>query len=61
MELTEIYSNLCIRDKRNPSHYDIFPANEYTEEEINNGQCFCDNCCYGKDKLAREIIRLLDK
>ena len=58
MTLTEIYENLCIRDKRNPHHRETFI--EFTEEEIPppRENCYCDNCFKGRDKLALEILRL---
>ena len=58
MTLTEIYENLCIRDKRNPYHRETFI--EFTEEEIPppREDCLCYNCLSGRDKLALEILRL---
>lgn len=51
MTKQEIYENLCNYDKRNP-YYDT----DYIETPRQN--CYCDNCFYGRDKLAIEILRL---
>lgn len=45
-------NSLCYRDPRNPMHEDIYPAG--VDE---TGDCFCDNCFYGRHELALEIIR----
>lgn len=47
---------LCYRDPRNP----LF--NDYDSEtpEPRDG-CACDNCFYGRDELALEIIRLRER
>ena len=52
-----ILENLCNNDPRNPYY------NKYCEEGLNdnlvvNGKCNCDNCFYGRTKLAKEIIKL---
>ena len=52
MEIEEIYSNLCSYDKRNPYYED-----DFCDEEPRKN-CHCDNCFYGRDKLALEIIVL---
>lgn len=58
MDIIEIYSNLCIRDKRNPDHNYIY---EDDEIPIPRKDCFCDSCFRGNDKLALEIIRLKEQ
>jgi hypothetical protein len=57
MTLQEIYSNLCSKDKRSPSFEDLF-YEEGDELPIPRVGCFCDNCFYGRDKLALEILKL---
>lgn len=52
METKGLYEKLCICDKRHPYH-----DTEYADEIPRQG-CACDNCFYGRDKLALEIIRL---
>lgn len=56
MNINEVYENLCIRDSRNPM-YDALkgPYDTMPDPRIN---CACDNCFYGRDRLALEIIRL---
>lgn len=52
MKKGELLHYLCYRDKRYPDHADIF------EEEaiVSEGECFCDNCFYGRSKLACIIL-----
>jgi hypothetical protein len=57
MKLTEkqiatITEDLCDYDKRNPL-YD-------SENEKSKGDCYCDNCFYGRTKLAEIILLLLE-
>ena len=58
----QVYDKLCIRDKRNPnntgSFADPFATEEQDYSELPRVNCWCDNCFYGRDKLALEIIRL---
>lgn len=53
MELAEILSNLCYYDKRNPD-CDTEDENHVSGQ----GKCYCDNCFYGRTKMAEEILRL---
>jgi len=50
MNLTEILSNLCYHDPRNPDYTD-------DDEDDKPENCYCDNCFYGRDKLAKEILK----
>jgi hypothetical protein len=53
MTITEVKENLCYYDKRNPDNV--------VDEEwgiTKNEDCYCDNCFYGRDELAKEIINL---
>jgi hypothetical protein len=56
MPLDEVFANLCTKDARNPVYYDIYGDDE--DKPIPRDSCSCDNCFYGRDKLAMEIIRL---
>jgi hypothetical protein len=60
MELEEIYTYLCNRDSRSDTFYIHQYAYAQWEEPLPEPRknCYCDNCFYGKDKLALEIIRL---
>jgi hypothetical protein len=51
MDKKEILENLCYYDKRNPNAYGI--------EERKPKKCFCDNCCYGRTKLANELLKYI--
>ncbi len=53
MELIDVLEKLCIHDKRNPLYIDD------DSDNTANIKCFCDNCFYGRSKLANEILNLL--
>ena len=57
----ELHGNLCTKDPRNPMYDDIWGW--YPPEEIPKPRkdCACDNCFYGRDALALEILRLAKK
>ena len=55
LTLEEIKGNLCYYDAENPNNnLDCY----YDEEERPKPRenCHCDNCFYGRDKLARYIL-----
>ena len=55
MNKQEVYENLCWYDERNPN-------NDYNDGDTEpRKDCYCDNCFYGRDKLAMEIIRLWEE
>ena len=54
MLLEKIYENLCTYDVRSPYYFD-WDDKDYNSPRVN---CSCDNCFYGRDELAQEIIRL---
>lgn len=62
----QIKSNLCYYDLRNPDGVSILePCSYVTEEFKTYGNhpkegCACDNCFYGRAKLAEEIIKIID-
>ena len=53
MTLEEVYENLCSYDKRSPCYSDDLDR----KPRLN---CFCDNCFYGRDKLALELLKFLE-
>ena len=55
MKQEEVLGNLCYYDKRNPNHTD------WDEGEEKPKDCYCDNCFYRRDELAKEILRLKEK
>lgn len=52
MKLSKLYENLCSYDTRNP-HYDAEYDSDFEARSIS---CYCDNCFYGRDKLAMSMI-----
>lgn len=56
MDENETLSYICYYDKRNPEYC----HEEYDDDNIEQkkDRCFCDNCFYGRHKLALEILRL---
>lgn len=62
MENSTVYTELCYYDKRNPNcsmdddeikdHFELLKKKKDT--------CSCDNCFYGRTKLAEKIILLHD-
>lgn len=54
MELSEVLGNLCWYDPRHPGHDPESALDRVPHAET----CACDNCFYGRDRLAREILRL---
>lgn len=58
MKMKDIASNLCYYDKRNPdNNLDIMDLDD-NEIEVAKKDCHCDNCFYGRTKLAEYIIKL---
>ena len=57
MDLNEIYSYLCYYDMRNPyGALDLEMVSDHAELlKTKKQSCFCDNCFYGRTKLALEI------
>lgn len=47
---------LCNKDPRNPLFNDLYGYED--EKPIPRSDCACDNCFYGRDAMALEIIRL---
>ena len=50
---------LCIHDPRSPYFNPPVDPEDFLQEARDN--CFCDNCFYGRDAMALEIIALQDK
>lgn len=51
MSDSEIFERLCVYDRRSPYFID-------QEDREACSDCFCDNCFYGRHKLALEVLRL---
>lgn len=55
MKTEDIYSNLCAYDPRNPNYYYDEEWDIGYKERPKN--CSCDNCFYGRDRLANELLK----
>ena len=54
-----VLESLCYHDPRHPDYADLHMEDDDDSiREPRNVWCFCDNCFYGRDELALEIIRL---
>ena len=59
----EVKSRLCYHDRRNPD-FSITEENGYDKEDIEatgdfaKPECYCDNCFYGRTKLANYILNI---
>lgn len=60
MKVAEIASNLCYYDLRNPDGYkDLYdPEDDKDIGAYAQKDCSCDNCFYGRTKLAEYILKL---
>ena len=58
MTIEEIKSNLCYYDQETPNNNLGDFDEEYSRKPREN--CYCDNCFYGRDKLARYILSNAD-
>jgi len=56
MTLEQLYKKLCVYDKRSP--YCLTWSCYFGANQKPRDGCFCDNCFYGLDRLALEILRL---
>jgi len=54
MDENLVLKNLCYYDNRNPDHDPC----DINLGFVKKDPCFCDNCFYGRDRLANEILRL---
>lgn len=52
MDIKEVCEKLCYYDKRNPDNMVLDSGKKPRVD------CYCDNCFYGRDQLALEIIAL---
>lgn len=64
MKASDFYSSLCTKDTRSPYFESIYgrDGEDWPGYEIIPRQnCACDNCFYGRDRLALVIIELLER
>lgn len=57
----DIADNLCSHDPRNPYWKDLYEFSEPEEIPEPRVDCACDNCFYGRDKLALRLLEALEK
>jgi hypothetical protein len=62
MKKEEVLSRLCAYDKRNPDCiYEDDEIQERAESLLKNKEtCHCDNCFYGRTKMAEYILQSLE-
>lgn len=55
----EIKENLCYYDSRNPDNNNEYL--ELNEDDLKSlrEKCICDNCFYGRHKLAEQLLKYL--
>lgn len=57
MTKEEIYEGLCCHNPLNPLYTELdAEGDKYIPRE----KCYCDNCFYGRNKLALEILHLIE-
>lgn len=61
MTREEVCKQLCIKDKRNPDNELWYYQEWMLEDPEPRTDCYCDNCFHGRDRLAVEILKLMDK
>jgi hypothetical protein len=57
MSEQEIKSNLCYYDPKNPNNN--LDAYEDEDRPQPRKKCYCDNCFYGRDKLAMQLLEMI--
>jgi hypothetical protein len=57
MSEQEIKSNLCYYDPKNPNNN--LDAYEDEDRPQPRKKCYCDNCFYGRDKLAMQLLEVI--
>lgn len=57
-ETVDAISNLCIHDQRHPEWKLLHGPMGYPSDAPPRGDCVCDNCFHGRDRLACEILAL---
>jgi len=56
MSEQEIKSNFCYYDPKNPNNN--LDAYEDEDRPQPRKKCYCDNCFYGSDKLAMQLLEV---
>lgn len=58
MEEAEVKQRLCWYDTRHP---DFVPQDEDVFGHYRQPYCLCDNCMYGRSRMAEEILSLRER
>ena len=59
MDKQDRFKSLCVFDPRNL--FNCIDEDDSPRDSERKDVCYCDNCFYGRDKLANEILRLMEK
>ena len=59
MTYQEILEELCYYDPRNPDCRNNYEDEEDKIQYNPNKDCSCDNCFYGRTKLANELLKYI--
>ncbi len=54
----DVLDYLCYH---NPLSPDYDEEDEKDDPQDKSKQCYCDNCFYGRDELAKEILKLTEQ
>jgi hypothetical protein len=58
MTKEQILENLCYYDVRNPNcTMDPEEIDDHEQKIVKEKGCYCDNCFYGRTKLAEELLK----
>ena len=57
MTYIEIAEYLCNSDPRNPMYEYLYSGLDEEDKPKPSPDCYCDNCFYGKTKLANELLK----
>lgn len=60
LPIETVLRSLCIADRRNPDWFIHYGFDEIEDVPDPGKNCSCDNCFYGRDRLAMEILRLME-
>jgi len=58
LSLDAVHGCLCSHDRRHPLWSDTHYPDDVEGTPVPRVNCFCDNCFYGRDRLAVEILHL---
>jgi len=56
MNIESILKHICVHDPQSPYFDDLHHYDEQDELPKPRNGCFCDNCFYGRDALAIELL-----